>query len=114
MHKIKLNGGGRLKKTDVQFLEDVWFGNLKEHKKELTPEVTRIYKGRGENKREVHKDLLFPSARGAFAYHALRGDKDILKNLTGKLFADKKYIEGAEEDGSLLITIKRYVADEDE
>lgn len=110
MRKRKGTGRiGRLKKGEEQLLISLFSGDVKIESLDITWDVenkVEIIKGKPVMK-EIRTPRHFGSGFAAYAYHVLKGDTTMLRDLAGKLYADKKYVEGAGENGAFKIEIVR-------
>jgi len=98
--------------ADEYWLVQLWEGKVTMEDLSINYETITKFAGQDEDGNpiinEVQKVAHFGSARDAFAYHCLKGEKDMLRDLTSKLFADKKFVEGGGEDGTIKIEVVRY------
>lgn len=111
MRKRKGTGRvGRLKKGEEQLLLSLFQDGVKIEDLNITWNVenkVEIIKGKPVMK-EIKTPLHFGSGYDAYAYHVLKGDPAMLRDLAAKLYADKKYVEGAGEGGGFKIEIVRW------
>lgn len=110
MRKRKGTGRvGRLKKGEEQLLLSLFNGDFKIENLDIEWEIenkVEIIKGKPVMK-EIRTPKHFGSGFAGYAYHCLKGDTTMLRDLAGKLYADKKYVEGDASMGTLKIEIIR-------